>query len=268
MKICRTKVSGTAIKWKPLLAGTIETSHSGRKEEAVVTKSYTGTDVDLTIVSPPRQSKANNRQGLLEAGYDFPIVAKDSSATCTTTASSADKTALLQPSLFTTNVSRSTSTATMSTLSDSNHTTSINGSHNGSVASTSHRSREPRLLPQHVEDAGVDEIMRALSDAEREALSDANMPLRHFRAEKGDVAKAVAKCKSTLAWRQTFGVKHIISSFNEEDSGESKDEKDQEGKQKRQGFKKMLLEECTTGKVYVRGRDKVRHYAVVGHRRL
>ena len=42
-------------------------------------------------------------------------------------------------------------------------------------------------LDPAVEEQGVKDILAGLSDAEKEALADENMPLRHFRAEKVSV---------------------------------------------------------------------------------
>jgi hypothetical protein len=44
--------------------------------------------------------------------------------------------------------------------------------------------KEPPLLEPDVEVQGVQDILKALSEEERNSLPDENMPLRHFRAEK------------------------------------------------------------------------------------
>ena len=45
---------------------------------------------------------------------------------------------------------------------------------------------------------GSDQIYRALSAEERSAMPDEFMPLRHYRAEKGDIPKAINGIKLTL----------------------------------------------------------------------
>ena len=78
-------------------------------------------------------------------------------------------------------------------------------------------------------------ILAALSSEEIAAMPDKNMPLRHLRAEDGDVGKAVAKITSTLKWRKEFGVEEIISGGDD--------------------MMKMLHVENATGKTYARGYD-------------
>ena len=43
---------------------------------------------------------------------------------------------------------------------------------------------EPHLLDPAVETKGVEDMLAALSKEEAASMSDINMPLRHFRAEK------------------------------------------------------------------------------------
>jgi len=45
-------------------------------------------------------------------------------------------------------------------------------------------SGEKALLDPKVESKGVEDILAALTKDEKDELADANMPLRHFRAEK------------------------------------------------------------------------------------
>ena len=140
--------------------------------------------------------------------------------------------------LTSTTISRSASSATLSSVAD---------------MTFKNNSREPALLAPEIEEQGVLKILQALTAEERQAIPDCNMPLRHLRAEKGDVAKAIHKCKSTLAWRKSFGVDDIISCFNKNDSTNTSQAK----LATQEELRAILLKENETAKVYVRGRDKV-----------
>lgn len=97
---------------------------------------------------------------------------------------------------------------------------------------------------------GAELIRRALTSEEDSALPDIFMPLRHYRAEKGDVDKAINSIKRTLQWRKEFQVEKLVSALendakripNENDDGED--------------FAAILRKENETGKIYVRGYDK------------
>ena len=41
------------------------------------------------------------------------------------------------------------------------------------------------------------------------------MALRHYRAEKGDVASASRKMGATLRWRKEFGVRELTECFDD-----------------------------------------------------
>jgi hypothetical protein len=99
--------------------------------------------------------------------------------------------------------------------------------------------REPLLLSRDAEIQGVREIIKSLTEQEKYQLSDINMPIRHLRAEKGNVEKAIQKCKAALKWRQEFAVDRIKTCM----------ETDNE-------FKEIIKFEGETGKIYVRGYDK------------
>jgi hypothetical protein len=43
---------------------------------------------------------------------------------------------------------------------------------------------EPNLLDSEVEKKGAKDVLEALTEEEKTALPDPNMPMRHFRAEK------------------------------------------------------------------------------------
>lgn len=100
---------------------------------------------------------------------------------------------------------------------------------------------EKSLLGEEKEKTGVAEILKALTDDEKDAMPDENMPLRHLRAEKGDVPLAIKKMKAALAWRKEFEVDKIVNCF--EEGGDEE-------------MRKIITEENSTGKIYVRGFDE------------
>jgi len=97
------------------------------------------------------------------------------------------------------------------------------------------------LLDPLIEHQGVKDMLAALSKEETAAMPDPNMPLRHFRAEKGNLQKAIRKIKDTLAWRKEFQVDKIIHCMDADGDEE---------------FRSILLHENETGKMYSRGIDK------------
>lgn len=103
------------------------------------------------------------------------------------------------------------------------------------------RGNEEEMFELNVEKDGCVEIMEALTEDERNELADPNMPLRHFRAEKGNVKKAITKIKSTIAWRKSFEVSKIKSCT--EKNGD-------------QEMRRIMEYENASGKIYARGYDK------------
>jgi len=99
---------------------------------------------------------------------------------------------------------------------------------------------KPMFNLEHEKDA-YRKIVDELTEEEKDGLSDVNMPIRHFRAEKGDIKKAIAKLKSTIKWRKNFEVEAIKKCTSE---GGDPD------------LCKMMLFENETGKIYARGYDK------------
>ena len=97
---------------------------------------------------------------------------------------------------------------------------------------------EKSNLTLEAEEAGVSEMLAALSEDEKASLPDPNMPLRHLRADKGDVKVAIRKMKETLAWRKEFQVEKIAKCF--EEGGDEE-------------MRSILRAENATGKIYVRG---------------
>lgn len=91
---------------------------------------------------------------------------------------------------------------------------------------------------------GCQLIRDALTPDEIAHLADDGMVLRHYRAEKGNVDSAISKIKSTIKWRREFGVKHIVTCFDDLDGASLKPLRD------------TFREEAKTGKLYVRGRDR------------
>ncbi|KAL7566137.1 hypothetical protein ACA910_003905 [Epithemia clementina (nom. ined.)] len=68
------------------------------------------------------------------------------------------------------------------------------------------------------------------------------MPVRHFRAEKGVLPKAIASLKGALKWRQDFELQKIMDCFQNADGDKS--------------FREIIAFENSPGKIYVRGYDK------------
>jgi len=98
---------------------------------------------------------------------------------------------------------------------------------------------------------GAELVRKALTPEEESSMPDAFMPLRHYRAEKGDVEKAIMTIKRTLKWRKEFQVDKLVSSL-EDDKKKSKAEKEAQ----EEDFAAILRKESETGKIYVRGYDK------------
>ena len=113
------------------------------------------------------------------------------------------------------------------------------------------------------EDGGVSSILRSLTSRERSSLPDANMPLRHYRAEKGDVREAVRKMRNTLRWREEFGVDDIKRCFDDDggttpssSSSSSYPDERRRSAESRGSLADAIAFENETGKVYCRGYDR------------
>lgn len=100
---------------------------------------------------------------------------------------------------------------------------------------------ETPLLDVKEEENGVKAILEALTDDEKQHLADEHMPLRHLRAEKGNVEHAITKIKHTIAWRRDFEVEKIKHCFDEGGDEE---------------MRRIIFHENETGKIYCRGYDK------------
>jgi CRAL/TRIO domain len=81
------------------------------------------------------------------------------------------------------------------------------------------------------EQSKVKMVWDRLSDDERSRLSDPSMIVRHVRADKGNVDKALHKCQGAIRWRSSFGVESMHEWID------------------------ILRRENGTGKIYVRGYD-------------
>lgn len=99
---------------------------------------------------------------------------------------------------------------------------------------------ETPLLDPKVEEEGCKAIFNALTEDEKLHLADEHMPLRHLRAEKGDVEKAIFKIKDTIQWRQDFEVEKIKTCFEPQGDAE---------------MRAIIAKENESGKVYCRGYD-------------
>lgn len=117
-----------------------------------------------------------------------------------------------------------------------------------------------------------EEIENALSEDEREGLTDKFMALRHLRAEKGDAKKAVAAVRRTLKWRDEFRVQNLrrcLRGIDRREGGESNDDEKREASNndsndndvdskssEEELMASVVRKENETGKLYVRGYDK------------
>lgn len=99
---------------------------------------------------------------------------------------------------------------------------------------------EPNLLDAAVEEKAVADILVALTVEERAQIPHPDKPLRHFRASKGDLTRAIESVKSTLQWREEFGVDAIVNCL--EPNGD-------------QELAAIIRAENATGKIYSRGYD-------------
>lgn len=111
------------------------------------------------------------------------------------------------------------------------------------------------------ETRGVASILESLSPHEKQSLSDPQMPLRHYRAEKGNVSEAIRKLKSTLQWREEFGVENIKRCFDTQSPSSDTSTLQQLqssslSQQQQQQLANIIAHENATGKIYARGYDK------------
>ena len=113
------------------------------------------------------------------------------------------------------------------------------------------------------EKLGVRTIRDALTSFELSSLSDDDMPLRHYRAEKGNVDEAIRKIKNTLRWRLEFGVEDIkrcfeyVAAGGDGTSTKSRSSEEEEEHARMRDLATAIAFENETGKVYCRGYDRM-----------
>jgi len=102
------------------------------------------------------------------------------------------------------------------------------------------------------EEQGVQTILDALTTHEKQHMSDANMPLRQYRADKGNLPQAIRKIKATIQWRQDFDVEDIKRCFSDRNNPDLPIEKQKELNH----LAEVIAKENETGKIYSRGYDR------------
>ena len=102
------------------------------------------------------------------------------------------------------------------------------------------------------EEKGVQSILDALTPHEKQHMSDANMPLRHYRADKGNLPQSIRKIKATIQWRQDFHVEDIKRCFSDRNNANLSFQKQKELNH----LSEVIAKENETGKIYIRGYDK------------
>eukprot|EP00979_Chaetoceros_neogracilis_P008804 scaffold1972_cov265-Chaetoceros_neogracile.AAC.18 len=103
--------------------------------------------------------------------------------------------------------------------------------------------KEPRLYDETTEEQGCTKIRDALIPEEINDMSDPNLVLRHFRADKGDITKAIKRTKYAIQWRKDFKVKEMLKAAHDPTTEKEKE------------IQKILMKEAETGKMFVRGYD-------------
>ncbi|KAL3816691.1 hypothetical protein ACHAXA_009130 [Cyclostephanos tholiformis] len=107
------------------------------------------------------------------------------------------------------------------------------------------------------EEYGVSRIRMALTSDELTSLSDDDMPLRHYRAEKGDIDGAIRKIRNTIRWREEFGVEYIKRCFDDLDEYDEYSTTSAEERTRMMDLANAISFENRTGKVYCRGYDRM-----------
>ena len=105
---------------------------------------------------------------------------------------------------------------------------------------------------EYNEESGVQKILSELTPHEYKYLADPNMPLRHYRAEKGNLSEAIRKIKSTLKWRKDFCVDDIKRCFDQDYIQSVSPEKQKQLNH----MAEIISRENETGKIYTRGYDR------------
>jgi hypothetical protein len=104
--------------------------------------------------------------------------------------------------------------------------------------------KDPRKFDKTTEEEGYRQIIEALTPQEIQNMSDPNLPLRHFRADKGNIKKAIKRIKYAIQWRTQNKVDQMLQAAHHPITPED------------HRTRQMLMTESQTGKMYVRGYDK------------
>lgn len=104
--------------------------------------------------------------------------------------------------------------------------------------------RESLKIDHAIEEEGCRQIIEALTPQERRDMSDPNLPLRHFRADKGNIDKAITRAKYAIKWRKEMKVEEMLKAAHNPSTPEESE------------IRTMLMKEAETGKIYVRGYDR------------
>ena len=104
--------------------------------------------------------------------------------------------------------------------------------------------KEARKFDEAMEREGCAQLIAALTTEELKNMSDPNLPLRHFRADKGNVGKATKRLKYAINWRKENKVEEMLKAAHNPTTPEEVE------------IRNMLMEEAETGKMCVRGYDK------------
>jgi hypothetical protein len=139
---------------------------------------------------------------------------------------------------------KSSTECTWSTHTTETENSTVHSISQDSLPTTSATSKEPLKYSKEIEEEGVRRILNALTVDEINAMSDLNLPLRHFRADKGNIEKAIKRTKYAIKWRQDFGVKKILRSVENPTTEEEYE------------IRKILIHESSTAKIYVRNHDR------------
>jgi len=232
--------SNTFVRSQSMLKGSIDnylnsdhsnslsTSSSGSDLSVIATEKIISTTTTTAITT--NTSTANMGQGQnvkLDETVDDPVPALSNASTN----------------------GRSSSASLATTENDgSNHSDNNNSSSSSSADICYIPNKEPRMYDKEKEEKGFQQILAALTDDEKRSVAvDPNLIMRHYRADKGDVAKAIKRLKYAIQWRIDSKVDDMINAvhFTTEDCSEE---------QKK--LRETLTTEGETGKVFARGYNK------------
>ena len=175
-------------------------------------------------------------------------------------------------------LSSSTGSYNRSSIGGDEHQIRSNMDDPARMTSKEKKSKEPRKFSQEEEEEGCKIIFSnlELTQSEKETnLVDGSsnvdidaLVLRHYRADKGDINKAIKRTQYAIQWRKDFGVDRILRSVhsgtstpivkddhhcgvnepNEDDNDDEDEELEKLGA--------IIKKEGETGKIYARGYDK------------